>query len=266
MEEAKLLGKLLPTHPDILPILLEIKEKYQIPEISPTDNSIKVLLEFESEIDWESVYAEILEKVTESDLLPEKTKRAYDALKKIQSEGLKDLELEKVSEDFRKSLQTLINLFMKQYEPVISSIDGVYKELTNHCLEYLLTGEAREVPEDWFVQVGVMDSFGEKVIFAMANQAADPDKVTVMFKNKFIATFGKHRPKITEQHIKTADFLRMRWEGKSIAYLLEEEDILEPKRKKGKNTSRHSTTIRKRHDKMRQKLSRLKKTIYNLIV
>lgn len=42
MKEAHLLGKLLPSHPDILPILEEIREKYQIPEISPTDNSLKI--------------------------------------------------------------------------------------------------------------------------------------------------------------------------------------------------------------------------------
>jgi hypothetical protein len=33
MKEAKLLGKLLPSYPDILPILEEISEKYRIPPI-----------------------------------------------------------------------------------------------------------------------------------------------------------------------------------------------------------------------------------------
>jgi hypothetical protein len=42
MKETKLLGKLLPSHPDILPILVEIREKYHIPEISPIDNSLKL--------------------------------------------------------------------------------------------------------------------------------------------------------------------------------------------------------------------------------
>ena len=34
MKEAQLFGKLLPTLPEILPIPEEIREKYQIPEIS----------------------------------------------------------------------------------------------------------------------------------------------------------------------------------------------------------------------------------------
>jgi hypothetical protein len=56
MNETQLLGKLLPSHPDILPILEEIRKKYQIPEISPMDDSLKILLEYGSEIDREAIH------------------------------------------------------------------------------------------------------------------------------------------------------------------------------------------------------------------
>ena len=83
MKETKLLGKLLPTHPDILPILEEIREKYNIKYVKPEDDSLKELLDYGLEIDWEAVHSQILERLKETDLLPEKTKKAYDALKKI---------------------------------------------------------------------------------------------------------------------------------------------------------------------------------------
>lgn len=38
MKETQLVGKLLPTYPNILPVLLVIKEKHNIPEISPLIN------------------------------------------------------------------------------------------------------------------------------------------------------------------------------------------------------------------------------------
>jgi hypothetical protein len=79
MKESQLLGKLLPSFPDILPILEEIRKKYRIPEISPTDDSLKKLVRYDLEIDWKSVHAEILEKLKETDVLPVKTKKAYDA-------------------------------------------------------------------------------------------------------------------------------------------------------------------------------------------
>jgi len=252
MKETQLFGKLLPSHPDILPILEEIREKYQIPEISPYDDSLRVFLEYDLEIGWGDVHGEILERLKETDLLPEKTKKFYNATKNMQVNPFYDPEFENVSEEFRNGIKIIIESFVKNYEPVINAIDGMYREFTNLCLEFLLTGEARELPPAWFCTVDVMDIFGEKVILAMANQVADPEDVAEMFKAKYRATFGKHRPKITEKHVKTADFLRMRWEGKSIAYLLEEENISAP-------------ATRKRHDKMRQELHRLKKTIYRLV-
>jgi len=40
MKETQLLSKLNPAHPDFLPILQNIREKYNIPEISPEDELI----------------------------------------------------------------------------------------------------------------------------------------------------------------------------------------------------------------------------------
>lgn len=66
MKETILLGKLLPSHPDILPILEEIREKYNIKDVKPTDDSLKELLKYGLEIDWKAVHAEILEKLKET--------------------------------------------------------------------------------------------------------------------------------------------------------------------------------------------------------
>ena len=44
MKESELLGKLMPGHPDILPKMENIREKYQIPEVRPEDEYITELL------------------------------------------------------------------------------------------------------------------------------------------------------------------------------------------------------------------------------
>lgn len=41
MKESELLGKLMPGHPDILPIIENIREKYQLPEVDPEGEPIK---------------------------------------------------------------------------------------------------------------------------------------------------------------------------------------------------------------------------------
>jgi hypothetical protein len=40
MKESEFLGTLLPSHPDFLPIVQAIREKYNLPEISPDDDPI----------------------------------------------------------------------------------------------------------------------------------------------------------------------------------------------------------------------------------
>jgi hypothetical protein len=184
MKEARLFGKLLPTHPDILPVLEEIRENYNIKDIKPEDDSLKELLEFGLDIDWDAVHAEILERLKESDLLPEKAKDAYNSYHKVKTIGLVDPELDKLSEEFKNGLNFLIDLLLKQYEPIFASFDAVFQKIAGNCIVYLLTGEAIEVPEDWFAHVDVMDFLGEKILYSMSNQAANPDEVAEMLKAK----------------------------------------------------------------------------------
>ena len=184
MKEAQLFGKLLPTHPDILPVLEEIRENYNIKDIKPEDDSLKELLEFGLDIDWDAVHAEILERLKESDLLPEKAKDAYNSYHKVKTIGLVDPELDKLSEEFKNGLNFLIDLLLKQYEPIFASFDAVFQKIAGNCIVYLLTGEAIEVPEDWFAHVDVMDFLGEKILYSMSNQAANPDEVAEMLKAK----------------------------------------------------------------------------------
>jgi hypothetical protein len=56
MLEPQFYGKLLPSHPDIMPILLDVRKKYQIPEISPSDNGFKILIKHDLETDSDSTH------------------------------------------------------------------------------------------------------------------------------------------------------------------------------------------------------------------
>lgn len=49
MKENQFFGKLLPTNESIFLILEEIRNKYQIPEISPSDDGMEILLRHELE-------------------------------------------------------------------------------------------------------------------------------------------------------------------------------------------------------------------------
>jgi hypothetical protein len=58
MNEIKLFSSLVPGHPDIQPILQNIREKYDILEISPEDDGITEILLTDEQIDWDAVRQE----------------------------------------------------------------------------------------------------------------------------------------------------------------------------------------------------------------
>jgi hypothetical protein len=63
-------GKLLPTHSDIMAILRNVRDTYDIPEIGPQDDALQILVRHHLEIDWKSVHAEILKRLKDLPSLP----------------------------------------------------------------------------------------------------------------------------------------------------------------------------------------------------
>jgi hypothetical protein len=266
MLETQFYGKLLPTHPDIMSILLDIREKYNIPEISPNSNGLKKLLMHGLGIRWKSVHSEILERLKDTpSFIPEETRQIYLKFKEFQLKGLVDPELKTVSKKLRKDITTIFEVFLKMYEPQAVQIDNFYHAIADHCIEFLLTGEAREIPQNWLAYVNTENTSGEKVVVAVANALADPDAIAEIFKAECLKSFGKHEPKITEEQIKTADYLRLKYFDKPLDYLLEEEEIRDPKTYRGKKSRRYPTAARRHHSRMRQRLYRLEKQLSKIL-
>ena len=82
MDKSILFSFLLPSHPDLLPILQEIREKYDIPEITQEDEGIHELLLCENDLDLEKILLEtqkdIYQRVREiPGLIPDGFKTIY---------------------------------------------------------------------------------------------------------------------------------------------------------------------------------------------
>lgn len=65
MKEIKLISALLPSHPDLQPILIDIREKNNIPDIDPGDDSITEILLSDDEINWEEIKFELSSRIRE---------------------------------------------------------------------------------------------------------------------------------------------------------------------------------------------------------
>jgi hypothetical protein len=76
MKETQLLGTLLPSHPDFIPILQAIREKYNLPEISPDDDPITEIYLGDESIPLEEFRQDIENRIQENitSLSPDTTK------------------------------------------------------------------------------------------------------------------------------------------------------------------------------------------------
>jgi hypothetical protein len=66
MKEAQFLGTLLPSHPDFIPIIQAIREKYSLPEISPDDDPITEIYLGDESVPLEEFRQDIEDRIREN--------------------------------------------------------------------------------------------------------------------------------------------------------------------------------------------------------
>lgn len=265
MKESELLGKLMPGHPDILPIIQKIREKYQIPEVRPEDDIDEILLT-RDDIDWEAVRQDIETQVQSVQLFEDQAATYIQGIRKLQTVSLDFPELENCPEEVKEQLKKLFSALINFFTPMLALIDErAYKPLTEMVFEYLLTGKTRDVPEDWFAKVFTMTVLGNTSVVAMAGEAADPKVIAEQFKAEFTKTFGSNRPKITETYLDTAEYLAMKLQGNSYKRLVERYEEKYPDQfPKNKSSKSYRETIKKQTAMMKKRIQRLQDVLGTL--
>jgi hypothetical protein len=66
MKETQFLGTLLPSHPDFVPIVQAIRDKYKLPEISPGDDPITEIYLGDETIPLEEFRQDIENRIREN--------------------------------------------------------------------------------------------------------------------------------------------------------------------------------------------------------
>jgi hypothetical protein len=223
MKEARFLGALLLHGPLLYPIIEEMKEKYDIPDVEAGRDALKQRLlesvEDDDTVDWEAVRKE-LEKEIRSipDLLPP---GLADFQKIIQARNTIPPEptfTEPITDKLKSDVLTLYHAFVKLFflfsdnlaAPWQTAIDSCFSAIVDNAFELLYTGEIRDIPQDWISAVRVLPLFGDEVVMAMASRLADPDVIAQDFRQKLIDTYGKHRPKLTRKNLPFTKYSAMR--------------------------------------------------------
>lgn len=86
------------------------------------------------------------------DFMPPDTLKQYNTLKKLPE--LKKMEgLETLPNEYKELIEAFLNLTNKNYTPIYQALEGLIDNVINMLYEYILTGEAGEIPLDWSMQV-----------------------------------------------------------------------------------------------------------------
>ncbi|MBI5963982.1 MAG: hypothetical protein HY863_10940 [Chloroflexi bacterium] len=215
--EAQVLGNVLSSHPDILPIIRDVREKYNIPEITAEDSALLDILFSDESIDWETVRKDVEERVrTTPTLVSDEYLKIYKLFDNDDNEPPELKNRNDVPEDIRKILIDAYALLRGILKPIKEQIDQYYKVLIDRIIENLMTGKNRAIPEGWLGAVYTTSFLGNKTIVAMIGQLGDPKEISSQFRSKYTETFGHDRPTLNDENVDTARYLSLKLNGMKI--------------------------------------------------
>ena len=265
-KEAELLGKLLPA----LPVVEEIRRKYDLPLVSPGDDQLTEILKLDRDLDWVAIYQEIKDSIhTIPDLLPPELAGYYqiiEANKTLSPEPtFTEPATEKLKSDVTKlykSYVVLHNILTFQLAmPWQIAIENTFSLVAESLVEYLLTGITRDVPQDAISKVEVLNVFGFEIVRAMAGPYANHEEIAKEFLDKLNEIYGD-KPNITQGYLDTADSLLMKIQGIPIKDIADEyvqrhpDDFLE-----NPETDDYKEKKRRLEDRLKTNMLRLQNAI-----
>jgi hypothetical protein len=257
MRESKLLGTLLPSHPDFLPIVQAIREKYYLPEISPDDDPITEIYLGDEIISLEEFRKDIETHVRENlAFLPPDLLKIYLPAKAF-SESRFDNEFESYPPELQNQMMIVLKFGKTLMKTMVQIIDPMVDAIINMLYTYLLIGETEDVPDDWIGKVITLKPMGEPMVMAMAGKLSNPDVIMQQFHTEYKKTFGEYRPKITNTITNTAYYLHLKNSGKKWGFIVEEYIRLNKfKLPRNRNSKRYLDTWRLYEQRLKKRLQR----------
>ena len=267
MRVSKFLGALLPTHPDFLPIIQELREKYQLAEISPDDDPIEEVCLGNEIIPLKEFRRDIENLVRENlGFMPPDTKKLYVSAK-ILSAMTEFKELEILTAETKIAMEAFIKFIKGMMQPIVQLLDVQIDSVVNMLYIYLLTGETEEAPSDWFGKVVTLPISGEPIIMAMANQVTNLDVLFEQIRKEHKNNFGANRPKITDTVVSTGYYMQLQRAKKPWSYIVEEfikkEKVSLPR---DRNSERYKYIRHKCEQALRKRLQRSEKILDIILV
>lgn len=266
--EAEFLGNLFPSHPDLLPIIQSIREKYGLPEINPDSEPISEIYLVDKLIPLEVFRQDIEDHVRENlSFFPPKFVSMYKTAKSItEMTEIKELDEQPISQDLKDKFRAMFEAAKLQMQPFYVILNAQIVSVANMLYEYILTGDAGEIPEDWFGKVFEMNIMETPTIIAMATSLTDLEQVVAQIRSQYRKSFGTSRTRLTTKKVGASYYLQLRRLGKKWDFIVEEYIRLNQISLPQNRTSKKYYDSRQRHERtLRRLLDRSEKILSILI-
>jgi hypothetical protein len=265
VKESKFIGALMPSHPDLHPIIQTLREKYLLPEVDPDGEPIEEVYLGDDIIPLQDFRQEIRSLVEQStSYLPPEYANLYKG-KQWLGKPL-DTEAYVIPDKVMAFLNVAYAYLQNMMQMYIPIIDAHYESITNMLYIYLLTGETEEIPAHWMSQVVAVPMLGNTVIFAIANQASDPEVTVQQFRELYKTTFDKHRPKMSKAIVSTAYYMQLKRLGKPWNYIVEEFIQREKIKLSRDRTSKRYIEVRRKAEQLLKKRMQRSEAILNILL
>lgn len=267
MKEAKILGDLLPSHPDLLPIVESIREKYKLKPVYPDDEPIEEIYFGEEILSLEEFHQDITNQVLEilGVFFPEKTVQLYRQAKTIVSMS-SFTDIDRFPDDLKPSMETFYTLLKNMMTPIYSVLNSQVSSIADMLYIYLLTGETQEVPSDWFGKVMTINMFDEILIMSLSSEMTNLDELTQQIHYEHKKTFGAKRVKITKTAVSTAYYMQLKRANADWRFIVEEyirrNKVSMPHQK---NSARYAEIWRRNEAKLKKRMQRTEKILEIII-
>jgi hypothetical protein len=267
MKEAKFLGNLLPAHPDIIPIVKAVREKYNLHEVNPEEEPIEEIYLEDRIVPFEEFRQEIMSQILENldSLFPENFVKTYRTAKAT-SEAKEFTDIDQFSEKQKPMIESFFQLMKNLMQPVYSALNAQIESITDMLYIYLLTGETEEVPSDWFGKVVTLPIMGNKTVIALAGEGTNVETLVQQLREEHKKTFGAVKVNLTDKKVSSAHYLQLKKLNKPWNFILEEYIRLEKiDLPRNKNSKRYFEIIRLAEQKLKKRIQRSEKVL-NIII
>lgn len=263
MKEAKILGELLPSHPDLIPIIEAIRNKYGLEEVPLDGDPIEEIFLHDKPVALKGFRQDIkkhllrkMDFLSPDFVLQYKLSKFIVEIKEIKGVSI-------LPKSWKEQIQNLVNSIKNFFKPLYQILDANVDAVVDMLYIYILTGETREAPSDWFGKVITMkNSSGNAIIIAMASQAADPEFIVKEFQAEYKKTFGEYRPKVTKTLADTSYYLQLRMRRKPWNFIVEEYIRIEkPKLPKRRTSQKYIDAVYAIEQKLKKRIQRTKKIL-----